>query len=88
MAVLYFLAAETSTAGTPAPVPPKRVHFKGARIMARIFLSYRRDDSGGYVGRQQFPLSLQAQSSLGQLPWPFVNIDAKIAPDLNAVIFS
>jgi hypothetical protein len=37
---------------------------------------------------QQFPLSLQAQSSLGQLPWPFVNIDAKIAPDLNAVIFS
>jgi hypothetical protein len=51
MAVLYFLAVETSTSGTSAPVPPKRVHFKGARIVARIFLSYRRDDSGGYAGR-------------------------------------
>jgi hypothetical protein len=51
MAVLHFLTVETSTAGAPAPVPPKRVHFKGARIVARIFLSYRRDDSGGYAGR-------------------------------------
>jgi hypothetical protein len=33
--------------------------------------------------KQQFPLSLQAQESLGQLRWPFVNFDANIAPDLN-----
>jgi hypothetical protein len=32
---------------------------------------------------QQFPLSLQAQESLGQLRWPFVNFEANIAPDLN-----
>src|SRR5262245_29049231 len=51
MAVLHFLAVETSTTGPLAPVPPRRVHYKGARIMARIFLSYRRDDSGGYAGR-------------------------------------
>jgi hypothetical protein len=37
---------------------------------------------------QQFPLSLQAQGSLGQLPWPFVNLDAKIPPALNDVMFS
>ena len=40
------------------------------------------------VRNQPFPLSLQAQCSLGQLHWPFVNIDAKIPPDLNALIFS
>jgi hypothetical protein len=44
MAVLYFLAVETSTSGTPAPVPPKRVHFKGARIVARIFLCHASED--------------------------------------------
>ena len=32
---------------------------------------------------QQFPLRLQAQYSLGELHWPFVNIDAKIPPDWN-----
>jgi hypothetical protein len=37
---------------------------------------------------QPFPLSLQAQGSLGQLYWPFVNIDAKIPPDVNDVMFS
>jgi hypothetical protein len=30
LAVLYFLAVETSTAGSLAPVSPKRVHFKGS----------------------------------------------------------
>jgi hypothetical protein len=44
MAVLYFLAVETSTSGTPAPVPPKRVHFKGARIVARIFPCHASED--------------------------------------------
>jgi len=38
------LAVETSTAGAPAPVPPKRVHFKGARIVARIFLCHASED--------------------------------------------
>jgi hypothetical protein len=37
---------------------------------------------------QQFPLSLQAQCSRCRLTWPFVNIDAKIPPDLNDVMFS
>jgi hypothetical protein len=37
----------------------------------------------GLLGKQQFPLSLQAQYSLGELHWPFVNIDAKIPPDWN-----
>jgi hypothetical protein len=30
---------------------------------------------------QQFPLSLQAQCSSGELHWPFVNFDATIPPD-------
>ena len=37
---------------------------------------------------QQFPLSLQAQCSRVQLHWPFVNLDAKIPPDVNVLIFS
>jgi hypothetical protein len=37
---------------------------------------------------QQFPLSFQAQRSLCRLHWPFVNIDAKISPDWNDVMFS
>ena len=37
---------------------------------------------------QPFPLSLQAQCSRGQLHWPFVNLDAKIPPDVNVLIFS
>ena len=37
---------------------------------------------------QPFPLSLQAQCSQGQLHWPFVNLDAKIPPDVNVLIFS
>jgi hypothetical protein len=37
---------------------------------------------------QQFPLSLQAQYSLGQLHWPFVNLNAKIPPDLNDLMAS
>ena len=40
------------------------------------------------LDRQQFPLGLQAQYSLGELHWPFVNIDAKILPDVNDVMFS
>ena len=40
------------------------------------------------VIRQPFPLSLQAQCSRGQLHWPFVNLDAKIPPDVNVLIFS
>jgi hypothetical protein len=49
--VLHFLAVETSPSGSLSPVTPKHVHFKGARIVPRIFLSYRRDDSGGHAGR-------------------------------------
>jgi hypothetical protein len=37
---------------------------------------------------KQFPLSLQAQCSRGQLHWPFVSLDAKIPPDVNVLIFS
>ena len=37
---------------------------------------------------QPFPLSLQAQCSQGQLHWPFVNLDAKIPPDVHVLIFS
>src|SRR5262245_1716713 len=44
MAVLHFLAVGTITAGSPAPVPPKRVHFKGEHIMARIFLCHASED--------------------------------------------
>jgi hypothetical protein len=33
------------------------------------------------VNPQQFPLSLQAQCSPGELHWPFVNFDATIPPD-------
>jgi hypothetical protein len=40
------------------------------------------------VRKQPFPLSLQAQCSRGQLHWPFVNLDAKISPDVNVLIFS
>jgi hypothetical protein len=40
------------------------------------------------ITRQPFPLSLQAQCSRGQLHWPFVNLDAKIPPDVNVLIFS
>lgn len=36
-----------------------------------------------HLNDQQFPLSLQAQCSPGQLHWPFGNIDAKIPPDVN-----
>jgi hypothetical protein len=42
--VLYFLAVETPTTGSRVPVPPKRVHFKGARIVARIFLCHASED--------------------------------------------
>ena len=38
--------------------------------------------------KQPFPLSLQAQCSRGQLHWPFVNLDAKIPPDVNVLRFS
>ena len=37
---------------------------------------------------QPFPLSLQAQCSLGPLHWPFVTLDATILPDVNVLIFS
>ena len=37
---------------------------------------------------KQFPLSLQAQCSRGQLHWPFVNLDAKIPPDSNDLMCS
>jgi len=37
---------------------------------------------------QPFPSSLQAQCSRGQRHWPFVNLDAKIPPDVNVLIFS
>ena len=37
---------------------------------------------------QQFPLPLQTQCSLGQLLWPFVNLNAIIPPDLKDVMFS
>jgi hypothetical protein len=40
------------------------------------------------LAQQPFPLSLQAQCSRGQLHWPFVNLDAKIPPDVNVLIFS
>ena len=40
------------------------------------------------LDQQRFPLSLQAQCSRGQLHWPFVNLDAKIPPDVNVLIFS
>ena len=42
----------------------------------------------GLLQTQPFPLSLQAQCSRGQLHWPFVNLDAKIPPDVNVLIFS
>jgi hypothetical protein len=38
--------------------------------------------------QQPFPLSLQAQCSQGQRHWPFVNLDAKIPPDVHVLIFS
>ena len=37
---------------------------------------------------QPFPSSLQAQCSRGQRHWPFVNLDAKIPPDVKVLIFS
>ena len=40
------------------------------------------------VDMQQFPLPLQTQCSLGQLLWPFVNLNAIIPPDLKDVMFS
>ena len=42
----------------------------------------------GRFGRmQQFPLSLQPQSSLCQRHWLFVNITAKIFPEVHDVMF-
>jgi hypothetical protein len=40
------------------------------------------------LSHQPFPLSLQAQCARGHLHWPFVNLDAKIPPDVNVLIFS
>src|SRR6266850_8537332 len=39
-----------------------------------------------FVEVQQFPLSLQGECSPCELHWHFVNLDAKIPPDLNDVM--
>ena len=56
------------------------IHWQGG---CHTTLSMKKPLSGAIkykTPEQQFPLSLQAHCSAGELPWPFVNFDATILP--------